>query len=413
MDNKKLAVALMLVCGLGYAAGQATPAAGVDGAETAKPAGLFDGVKSLFGSSKGQDKSLEKEQEKIQEVPSDSVFSKLKAMVGMSPAPGASPMQLKAFDEVWNVAAKQYDPGCKAMVEPFGVTDSALSLGVLAGKIGANNFLVPYVGGKPIEMRDMLKMAGKNLNWLPMDAERMLGEREHANQAADLLDGERKTDKAAIVRAQKMLDTLLAQVKEETPYKFQIFVRKGAGNAQALPGGYIHIDRDLVIQPKNEDRAYFALAHEIAHVLQRHETHATQARLTDTIDTVDRLRKLIEGSTSSPAMVLGYSNELMTRFVTFSKAQEMQADACAVRLLERAMPDKKRLSKVIRGFQNSLGPQLPESTVTGLDMLVQNVKKMGNLDNEHPNTRERSANLDKMLLEVSKPAASGTKVAGH
>lgn len=299
------------------------------------------------------------------------------------------------------------------MVEPFGVTDSALSLGVLAGKIGANNFLVPYVGGKPIEMRDMLKMAGKNLNWLPMDAERMLGEREHANQAADLLDGERKTDKAAIVRAQKMLDTLLAQVKEETPYKFQIFVRKGAGNAQALPGGYIHIDRDLVIQPKNEDRAYFALAHEIAHVLQRHETHATQARLTDTIDTVDRLRKLIEGSTSSPAMVLGYSNELMTRFVTFSKAQEMQADACAVRLLERAMPDKKRLSKVIRGFQNSLGPQLPESTVTGLDMLVQNVKKMGNLDNEHPNTRERSANLDKMLLEVSKPAASGTKVAGY
>lgn len=60
--------------------------------------------------------------------------------------------------------------------------------------------------------------------------------------------------------------------------------------------------------------AYFALAHEIAHLLQRHETRSIQARITDSIGSFEGLCKLIDGATSNPASWLAYSNELMTRF---------------------------------------------------------------------------------------------------
>ena len=146
------------------------------------------------------------------------------------------------------------------------------------------------------------------------------------------------------------------------------------------------------------------MAHEIAHVLQRHETRSLQARLTDSIDSLDRLRKLIDGATSNPGSLLVYSNELMSRFVVFSKGQELQADACAVRLLDSAFADKKKLAEVIRTYTKSLPP--PEAAAASrnqLEVFVENVGKMDKLHDQHPNSVERVANLEKMLAEVSMP----------
>lgn len=344
-----------------------TPAAAPAEAASAGGTGLFDKVKSIFG--------------------------------------GDGPSKVKQIDQVSAASAREFDPLCEALIEPFGITDNLLSLSQLAVKIGTSNILVKIgAGGQNMDLRGTLRMAGKNLNWLPMEAERLLGEKMLQDMEGDLLDGEIKKNRPAVQTANRLMTSILAQVGQETPYAFEIHVRKGAGNAQALPGGIILIDRDLVTEPRNEDKAYFALAHELSHVLQRHETRATQARLTDTIDSFDGFKKLIDTAGSNPGSILAYTNEVMSRFVVFSKAQEMQADACAVRLLDGVFPDKKRLAHIIRNYQAGLGPAVQESAAANqVDLLVQNMQKMDKLNELHPNSQERSANLEKMLGEVGKP----------
>lgn len=378
------------------------PVAPVAEAPPAEAPGLFDRVKSLFGSSDKPEKSEKTDKgekgdtaEKSDDSP--SFFSRLTGSAG-------TPTKVKDIDEVFALSAHEFDPSCKSLVEPFGTTDSLLSLGKLGTKLMLNNASARYgFGGQSMDLRSTLRLAGKNLNWLPMEAERMLGERIHTEMVADFLDGERKANRPALAKANQIMQLLLTSVKEDMPYKFQIDVRKGSGNAQALPGGFLVIDRDLVVVPKNEDKAYFALAHELAHVLQRHETRAIQARMTDSIDSLDGLRKLIDGVGSNPGSVLAYSNDIMTRFVVFSKDQEMQADACAVRLLDVALHDKKKLHQVIRSYQASLPPATPDTVAANqLGMFIDNVQKMDKLGEQHPNTQARSTNLERMLAEVDK-----------
>ncbi|WP_374361462.1 M48 family metalloprotease [Pseudoduganella danionis] len=380
----------------------ASEAAAPAEAAPAEAPGLFDKVKSFFASgdkpkAEAPGDKADKSADKAKGEEEPSFFSRLTGSSG-------SPTKVKDIDEVFSLSAREFDPSCKSLIEPFGTTDSLLSLGKLGAKLAINNASARYgFGGQSMDLRSTLRLAGKNLNWLPMEAERMLGERMHGDMAADFLDGERKANKPAVTRANQIMQALLTGVKEELPYKFQIDVRKASGNAQALPGGFLVIDRDLVTVPKNEDKAYFALAHELAHVLQRHETRAIQARMTDTVDSFDGLRKLIDGVNSTPGNIMAYSNDIMGRFVVFSKDQEMQADACAVRLLDAALHDKKKLHQVIQSYQASLPPATPDTVAANqLGMLVENLQKMDKLGEQHPNTQARSANLQRMLAEVDK-----------
>ena len=338
------------------------------------------------------------------EAKEKSFFGSVKGAFGFGDKE-KSATKLKDIQEVSEISAKQFDPACTSIVEPFGVTDNLGSLAMLGAKVAVGNFAVTLNGGSQQNIKTTLRLAGKNLNWLPMQAERMLGQSQHDALAGSLLDVSKKSDKEVVERANAIMQKILLQVKEETPYKFDLSVqRKGGMNAQALPGGFIHVEKDLVADKKKDAMAYFAMAHEIAHVLQRHETRSLQARLTDSIDSLDGLRKLIDGATSNPASLLVYSNELMSRFVVFSKGQELQADACAVRLLDSAFADKKKLAEVIRTYTKSLPP--PEAAAAArnqLEVFVENVGKMDKLHDQHPNSVERIANLEKMLAEVSVP----------
>ena len=76
-----------------------------------------------------------------------------------------------------------------------------------------------------------------------------------------------------------MLALVLSGVTEAHPYTFELHVR-GAGedNAMALPGGIVYIDAGL-LREADPAKARFALAHEISHVLRRHETRIAQRAL--------------------------------------------------------------------------------------------------------------------------------------
>ncbi len=213
------------------------------------------------------------------------------------------------------------------------------------------------------------KQAARNMNWLPMSMELRLGQNLH-EVMADQIAGSREAPTAHYQKAARLLNEILAQVQTPHPYNFQIHVTRESGkNAVALPGGLLYMTRDAldwpdsaaapVAQPKGkaaqaskdkqrggqqvpakrteaEDAARFTLAHEIAHVLKRHETRAVQNRVVDSIDSYNKLRFLFQGNDGpSPQLVLGAVGYLKNLHESYSPDQEKQADACAIRLLAR------------------------------------------------------------------------------
>ncbi len=213
------------------------------------------------------------------------------------------------------------------------------------------------------------KRAARNMNWLPMSMELRLGQQIHETMI-DQIVGSREAPSPQYQQAERLLKEVLAQVETPHPYNFQIYViREHSKNATAVPGGFLYItigaldwptipptppiqqkgkkhqvSRESLQERENllaeraemENAARFMLAHEIAHVLKRHETRAVQNRIVDSIDSYNKLRFLFQGNDGpSPQLVLGAIGYLKNLHESYSPDQEKQADACTIRLLAR------------------------------------------------------------------------------
>ncbi len=113
-------------------------------------------------------------------------------------------------------------------------------------------------------------------------------------------------------------------------------------NALAAPGGLILVTRGMVRCCRNEDELAAVLAHEICHVEKKHGLSAIkQGRLTEAFtiiasesakqmggEELASLTREFEGSVGDVVMTLTTSG--------YSRGQERDADAAAVRLLQRA-----------------------------------------------------------------------------
>jgi Zn-dependent protease with chaperone function len=314
----------------------------------------------------------------------------------------STPMKIKEIDKVSKVSSKVIDAHCKNLVEPFGLTDNAASLGMLQAKLKVQSFLGSSgTGGAPGD-KNAVRLAARQLNWMPMSVERMIGKDAHdkKDQSGELLDA-RKGAKA-YSNAKAILAKVVAQVGEPHPYDFSVHVvKRSQGNAEAAPGGFVYVDRDLVEKPENEPRATFAIAHEVAHVLQRHQTRELQARLTDGIDSMEGLQKVISSANGSPNALLLRARELKRLFMLHSEEQELQSDACAVRMLDSMMSDKRKLVAAIEAFVKALPPSQPSQKVAS-QQPEDVMKELGDGKfSSHPNTTVRAQNLATMLREVS------------
>ncbi|MDC8784385.1 M48 family metalloprotease [Roseateles koreensis] len=291
------------------------------------------------------------------------------------------------------------DPQCKTMVQPFGIGDNAASLAVLAAKLKLSAFLEQLQGQnkKPMAINDIVKLAARHLNWLPMEAELALGQ-QMLNDGDVLDENKNKDSQRTYAEARAMLADIVKDLPKPLPYDFQVKVlTKSYGNASALPGGIVQVDRDLFKKGADRDFAYFVMAHEVAHVLQRHETRVYQARLADGIDSIDGLRKLMSNAaTHNPATLVAYASSLKRLFVNFTEAQELQADSCAIRLTAQRYPDKKVWAATLKKIETRLGPITPETPEGPQgNTLIDHLKYVGDgIMERHPNTGKRRGNME-------------------
>lgn len=126
----------------------------------------------------------------------------------------------------------------------------------------------------------------------------------------------------------------------ESQQRFHFFlIKDNSINAFALPGGFIGINAGLILATKSESELAGVMAHEIAHVTQRH--HAR--RFEDNSNSVPIIAALIA------AMVLGsQDNEIgqaalasvaagsAQQQINFTRANEKEADRIGINLLIKA-----------------------------------------------------------------------------
>lgn len=340
----------------------------------------------------------------------------------------------KSFDSksVSVFASNSVDKECKKLVVETSISENMVGLTKFGGELAkiqvGNSIAAATKSGSSSNIqlnndavKNLLWYYSKNYVWLPMSAERMYGDKQHEGYADIVLPRNDKNAQAYLY-ADGLLKKVLTGVEEKHEYEFQVFILKQKGvNAISLPGGRIYLDHELVKNRKLQDRALFAIAHEISHVLQRHETKHIQTRLMDSIDLVDMVQKLKSiQSGGNGGLVVGSLLAGKQLFTRNYMDQEMQADSCGVKLTAKAMDgDKRRLSKTLNDFikrlanaddekiilankdKNSAKQPLSDNTQASVKSLYQLVDKVSSPMDQHPATKERSDNLNAIYASLN------------
>lgn len=155
----------------------------------------------------------------------------------------------------------------------------------------------------------------------------------------------------------------LASQAHEGAHRFTFFVVRDAGiNAFALPGGFVGINAGLLTATRNESELAGVLAHEIAHVTQRHIARSIQAAGRANMASAAAMLAavLIGATTGMPAdMLLGTVTAAQglaaQQQINFTRANEAEADRIGVGILAAAGFDPMGLPNFFWTMQQRLG----------------------------------------------------------
>jgi predicted Zn-dependent protease len=150
---------------------------------------------------------------------------------------------------------------------------------------------------------------------------------------------------------QSLGSRIVAQIPD-SEQRFTFFVVRESGiNAFALPGGFVGVNYGLITATANESQLASVLAHEIAHVTQRHIARSIQAQGRSTMASAAAMLAaiLIGMTTGTPdAMQAGIAIAQGTaaqQQINFTRANEYEADRIGIGFLSaagfdpNAMPD--------------------------------------------------------------------------
>ena len=335
--------------------------------------------------------------------------------------------------QVLNTIASHVPGGtlATAAIQLFGHLPKSASTGSALATVPGQ--AVPTQSGAPqqSDISNDLRRMIKQLDWLPMAAEVEYGRRDHERALDDILDRDSKEGRKLYPIADALLKDILSKVDEPVGYNFQLFILKTDDhNAIARPGGFVYLDAGLIKNPKLRPKAQFALAHEVGHVLQRHETLELQGLIVDSFAFKKELLEAINSMKGNPSTVLAKVKLEKHQYVRYHLDQELQADSCSARLLGRVYDDAPALARSLQAFIEDLPPEgaiapgvgvaSADTTATPANKTVIEVQKVTSVTeeivnepvNSHPSSGERRANLTAMYTELQGEIATRLAAGG-
>lgn len=125
--------------------------------------------------------------------------------------------------------------------------------------------------------------------------------------------------------------------------RFQFFImRDPAINAFALPGGFVGIHSGLLLETRNESELAGVLAHEVAHVTQRHIARGIEAQSRNNLmSTAAVLAAILLGASGGSAdatmgAVTAAQNLAVQSRINFTREHEYEADRIGIGVLASA-----------------------------------------------------------------------------
>src|SRR5688572_7829081 len=124
--------------------------------------------------------------------------------------------------------------------------------------------------------------------------------------------------------------------------RFNFFVIKDNGiNAFALPGGFIGVNSGLLLDTKNESELAGVVAHEVAHVTQRHIARSIAAQSKQSlVSTAAMLAAILigvaGGGDAAMAGVAAAQSLAIQQQISFTRANETEADRVGLGILARS-----------------------------------------------------------------------------
>ncbi len=127
----------------------------------------------------------------------------------------------------------------------------------------------------------------------------------------------------------------------QTDFKFFV-VKDDSVNAFALPGGYIGVHSGLILRTQTESELASVLAHEVAHVTQRHIARRFEAggsmglkSLAVLLGAIALAASGADGDDVSGALMLGQGLAIQEQ-INFTRSQEYEADHVGMGILARS-----------------------------------------------------------------------------
>ena len=139
---------------------------------------------------------------------------------------------------------------------------------------------------------------------------------------------------------------------------FEFFLlRDNQINAFALPGGFIGVHTGLILNAQSESEAASVLAHEIAHVTQRHIARMFAQQKQSALVSLATMALAILAARSSSqageaAVALGQAGVIQAQ-LNFTRDAEREADRVGLQILERAGFDPRAMVTFFERLQRS------------------------------------------------------------
>ncbi|MGE5522554.1 MAG: M48 family metalloprotease [Rhodospirillaceae bacterium] len=152
-------------------------------------------------------------------------------------------------------------------------------------------------------------------------------------------------------------DRLVAR-GSDTRQKFDFFlIRDSQINAFALPGGYIGVNTGLLLAAQSESEVAGVLAHEIAHVTQRHIARMIAQQDKNQIVSIAALAVAILAARTSPdaasaAAAFGTASAMQSQ-LNFTRDNEREADRVGLQVLEAAGFDPRAMPTFFERLQRA------------------------------------------------------------
>lgn len=168
----------------------------------------------------------------------------------------------------------------------------------------------------------------------------------------------------------------LVAVSPEARQEFEFFVvRDPLVNAFAMPGGYIGVHSGLIIAARSESEVASVVAHEVAHVTQRHLARQLQKQNQVSMLSLAGLVVGLVAARSNPqaasAAIVGAQAVPVATFLTYSRDFEREADRVGFSYLQQSGYDVfgmpaffERLQQASRLYDNNAPGYLRTHPVT-------------------------------------------------